>query len=479
MIKVKFIALALLLFFGNAIAGDFDDVQSAIQRKDFEVATKLLQPIAEQGDRRAQAFLAFVILGRNDVPKNYQSVAIWAKKSADQGESLGQVLLGMLYLNGQGVEQDDELAVSLIRQAAAWNNPLGLYELGKLMLVGRGVARDLNEGESLLKKAVVGFPDFKINADLIVRKAADLDQWRKGLGHLSCESFFCASRFGATRGNLKVAYGDMLWVELAAMTLDEGFRSDLSYFYLGRASEGLGDLNEALIYYNLAMNPHQFGQPCDSPIINNCDGIVLPRDALNRRNLVTIAIQDKEKRDAEYLGLSKESRKVAEAAEKTRLALEQEAGKLKVLVQNFVEDRERAEHGATDAQFRLANMYFSGTGTPTDEKAGLIWLTKAAQQGHSDAQYYLGERYRTGLSIGRDSVKAEMWFRKAMQQGHADTVGGFAALIADKQKRAMESADAATKRAAAIAAAARRQEEDRAELSRKAKLESAAKLKSL
>ncbi len=478
MSKALLCILTFVLYFGNAVAGDFDEIQGALQRKNFGVAAKLLQPIAEQGDSRAQAFLAYVILYRNDVPKDYPSAVSWAKKAADQGNAMGMVLLGMSYLNGQGVPQNDEQAVTLIKQAASWNNPLGQYELGKLMLVGRAMERDVNGGESLLKRSAANFPDVKDYVELIVRKTSDLDQWRKGSSLLTCESFVCAGRLGLNRLKLKEDYETMMWVELAARTLDVGFRTDLLYFYLGRASEGIGDLPQALTYYNLAMNPQQFGARCDF-VFNNCDGIVLPRDAFARQSLVTAAIKSKIIRDAELLALAEKTRKAEEVAAADRLASEQEELRLKELAQNFTDDSKKAEDGSSEAQYRLAQMYFAGRGTTADEKAGLIWLIKAAQQGSSDAQYDLGERYRNGLSVAQDNAKAEVWFRKALQQGHADTEGGFAALLAEKQARANAVSDAAKKRATAAAEIERKQEEERAELARKAKLENAAKLKSL
>lgn len=467
-----------VLFFENAVAGDFEEVQSALQRKNFGVAVKLLQPIAEQGDSKAQAFLAYVTISRNDVPKDFQAAASWAKKAAGQGDAMGKVLLGMLYLNGQGVLQDEEQAISLISQSAASNNPLGMYELGKLMLVGRSMARDVNEGEALLKAAAARFADLKDYAELLVRNSAELDKWRSGSSRLSCEGFACAGRLGSNRQKMKGDYETMMWVELAARVLDVGFRNDLVYFYLGRASEGIGDLPQALIYYNLAINPKQFGIRCDF-LINNCDGIVLPRDASDRRSLVTAAIQQNSKREVERLALAETARIAAEAAEATRLAAEQEALRLEELAKSFVADRKNAEGGSREAQYRLAQMYFGVKGVLADEKTGLSWLVKSAQQGYAAAQYDLGERFRTGSALPQDNVKAEIWFRKAMQQGYADTDGGLAALLTEKQARANTVADAAKKRAVAAAAIEKNQEEEKAELLRKTKTENAAKLKSL
>ena len=183
-------------------------------------------------------------------------------------------------------------------------------------------------------------------------------------------------------------------------------------------------------------------------------------------------------------------RHAAELANAEMLSREREANRVAAIAAAFSGMTERATQGASEAQYRLAQMYFSGTGTSVDDKAGMLWLLKAAGSGFADAQYELGERYRTGLLIAHDNVKAEMWFRKATQQGHADTVGGFAALLAEKQARANAVADAAKKRDEAVAAAARRreeaiaeaarrQEDERAELARKAKLDNAAKLKAL
>ena len=478
MVKIKLWVIALALLAGYAFAGDFDEALTAFQRRDFVTAQKLLQPMADQGQPKAQAAMAFVLFFRNDLPKDYASAVSWAKKAADQGESMGLALLGMSMLNGQGGQQDNAHAILLIKQAADRNNPLGQYELGKLMLVGRATARDLIEGEAQLKRAAASSPFLKDDIDLLLSKTNELDQWRSGLARLSCDSFMCAGSMGFNRKQMKDDHDKMMWVELAARALNVGFRNDLGYFYLGRASEGLGDFSAAITYYRFALSPIYRGLAC-AGWINTCDGFEFPKDVANRLDAVRDVQRNAERLEAERLALAKRAREEAEEAAVIQLAQERDVLTFQKAVASFIDANQKAQLGSIEAQYHLAEMYFTGTGTSIDEKAGLFWLSKAALQGHSDAQYDLGERYRKGLSVAQDNLKAEMWFQKAIQQGHADTDGGLAALLADKQERAKAAADAAKKRAAAAAAIEKKQDEERAELARKTKLENAAKLKSL
>lgn len=81
-----------------------------------------------------------------------------------------------------------------------------------------------------------------------------------------------------------------------------------------------------------------------------------------------------------------------------------------------------AEQGHKDAQFALAEMYFSGLGIPVDYPAAKKWYLKAAEQGHGGAQLRLGflyaEKHFTGLTADLD--EAEKWFTKAAEQDVKD-----------------------------------------------------------
>ncbi|MBR0783934.1 peptidoglycan-binding protein [Bradyrhizobium iriomotense] len=79
-----------------------------------------------------------------------------------------------------------------------------------------------------------------------------------------------------------------------------------------------------------------------------------------------------------------------------------------------------ASSGDTDAQFKLAGMYATGKGMPTDSKQAATWWRKAAEQGHAQSQLALGIMYEVGdanAGTPKDISIAEDWYKKAAAQG--------------------------------------------------------------
>lgn len=88
---------------------------SAFSRQDYATATRILVPLAERGDPKAQAYLGFMFETGRGVPQNYTEAAFWYRRSAEQGFSGAQYSLGLLYDRGQGVPRD-------IIEASKWLN---------------------------------------------------------------------------------------------------------------------------------------------------------------------------------------------------------------------------------------------------------------------------------------------------------------------------------------------------------------------
>jgi len=69
-----------------------------------------------------------------------------------------------------------------------------------------------------------------------------------------------------------------------------------------------------------------------------------------------------------------------------------------------------AEAGAADAQAELGNLYFRGTGGPSDPTAARKWYEKAAAQKHPQASRTLGEMVMKGQGGRKDKKKAmKLW----------------------------------------------------------------------
>lgn len=89
---------------------------------------------------------------------------------------------------------------------------------------------------------------------------------------------------------------------------------------------------------------------------------------------------------------------------------------------NIVDLQRQAEAGNAEAQFKLAQAYYSGDGVMKDSKQGLEWLRKSARQGYAGAEVTLGYMYQVGLTgrdgveVARDPHEAASWYRKAAKQ---------------------------------------------------------------
>jgi TPR repeat protein len=109
-------AAALLLSTSHfADAASFRQGVSAFNRQDYASASRILIPLAEQGDPVAQSYLGFMFETGRGVPQNYTEAAMWYRRAAEQGDSLAQYSLGLLYDKGQGVPRD-------IVEASKWLN---------------------------------------------------------------------------------------------------------------------------------------------------------------------------------------------------------------------------------------------------------------------------------------------------------------------------------------------------------------------
>ncbi len=79
-------------------------------KKDYKEAFAIFQPVAEQGNALAQAYLGAMYDNGNGVPQNYGEAAKWYRKAAIQGEANAQLNLGMMYIQGHGVPQYNDYA---------------------------------------------------------------------------------------------------------------------------------------------------------------------------------------------------------------------------------------------------------------------------------------------------------------------------------------------------------------------------------
>lgn len=108
----------------------------------------------------------------------------------------------------------------------------------------------------------------------------------EGKADLTCTTLSCNWEWGSVRGRLKELHALGQWHELAKEVLNANLPSDQGFYYLGKASEGLGAPNAALEYYAKALkNSHK----C-AGVLNNCDGLDIPKLAKERVAMIQDSI---------------------------------------------------------------------------------------------------------------------------------------------------------------------------------------------
>ncbi len=83
--------------------------------------------------------------------------------------------------------------------------------------------------------------------------------------------------------------------------------------------------------------------------------------------------------------------------------------------------KEQAKAGIVDAQYELANLYYTGSeGAEQSFEKAVQWYEKAAKKGHAVSQFYLSAMYTDGTGVKKDLDKTFEWTKKAAEQGLAE-----------------------------------------------------------
>jgi len=174
---------------------DFDAGRSAYQQKEYALALKEWQPLAENGNAEAQYNLAgmyfqglgvqqdfheaaslfqkaaeqnftmaqlsvgmLYMTGTGGVSKDYGKAMVWLRKAADSGNATAQLAVGTMYGAGMGVPPNDKEALFWCRESAEQGFAGAQYTLAIMYEAGQGVSKDHNAAILLLQKsALQGF----------------------------------------------------------------------------------------------------------------------------------------------------------------------------------------------------------------------------------------------------------------------------------------------------------------------------------
>jgi TPR repeat protein len=129
---------------GMAWAG-FDEGLAAYEKEDYATALSEWQPLAKQGNAKAQYNLGLMYANGDGVPKNAVQAVRWFRLAADQGDASAQYNLGLMYANGDDVPKNAVQAVRWYRLAADQGNAVAQNNLGLMYDKGDGVPKSAVE----------------------------------------------------------------------------------------------------------------------------------------------------------------------------------------------------------------------------------------------------------------------------------------------------------------------------------------------
>lgn len=97
----------------------FNQGMIALSKDDYADAAKLLRPLAERGDRRAQFWIGYMHQEGQGLPRDFAEALKWLRRSADQGENGAQYQLARIYAEASGVPRDLVTAYMWLSLAAS------------------------------------------------------------------------------------------------------------------------------------------------------------------------------------------------------------------------------------------------------------------------------------------------------------------------------------------------------------------------
>ena len=144
------LAVVLMLPAYAALA-DFTDAYNAAARREWDVAAREFGVLADQGDARAQAYLATLYRNGLGVPRDFEQAVHWYALAAEQGHLTATYNLAVHYREGLGVARDE--TTELFAEAARKGMVEAQINLGLRLIEGSGTEADPVRGLAWLEKA--------------------------------------------------------------------------------------------------------------------------------------------------------------------------------------------------------------------------------------------------------------------------------------------------------------------------------------
>ncbi len=148
------ILFCLLFLFSTSIsAASYEEGKQAYLSKDYELALKILKPLAEEGDSQAQITMGLMYDYGHGVEKDPTESIKWYRMAAEQGVPLVQHDIGVKYFQGQGVEQNYLEAAKWWELSANAGIADSQFNLGLMHYRGIGIPKDYVKAAKLFENA--------------------------------------------------------------------------------------------------------------------------------------------------------------------------------------------------------------------------------------------------------------------------------------------------------------------------------------
>lgn len=151
---------------------DMSIAYGAYIKGDYITALRIIEPLAEKGDLRAQYILGYMHENGHVANQDFALAAKWYRMAAEQGDAISEISLGLLYEHGKGVAKDFAEAAKLYRSAADRGSARAHYRLGVMYRFGQGVPLDLVMAHAHFNIAAAGFTvrPAQVNRDSVGRQ---------------------------------------------------------------------------------------------------------------------------------------------------------------------------------------------------------------------------------------------------------------------------------------------------------------------
>ena len=393
-----FFAVAPRPAFAQAFEANFDEGMAAFNYGDNELALRHFLRLSNDGDPRAQYYLAYMMDSGLGMGKDVYGAASWYLKSAAQNYLPAMVYVGYIYSAGQGVTIDKKKAFDWYTRAAQMGDAVAQNNLAAMLRAGDPYAEDKKlAAQWFLQSAMQGNMRAQYNLANMYRTA-------DGIGKNSAEA--------------------MKWYTYAANQGDMYAQYALGYMYFGAAKDlasKVGDAKQALDQV-AKMSDADKAKLSDAEKAKQADDLKAAKETVDSN---TPELETDRQQALEWFRRSAEQGMTKAQMALARMYENGNGGPDKGMTDALVWYTNAAEAGAPEAMRRLGMLYegkitdWNGKGIDKNYKLAFKWLRKAAEEKDDKAAMVeIGQMYATGNdAVKRDPDKAMKWFQHAAETG--------------------------------------------------------------